>query len=946
MARFVEKTYALPETNTVFDFVFRADLDADDMYGMSILCRWSPAETQYLSLNPVGTTAVQLSFSCGYTLQGSLQVRRQICDGVPSIGVFATLSYSLRQQAPVEHFQGFMFLFPAHSGPIPPPPPFDPDEPEEPPAPMPIITTPLDELFPYVYVRRWPKISPEDQTYGFFTYAGSSPPASSFVSDLAHTVPQGRVAMQNLAVDFIDGLPPYQGAYISSLRQLTGPLRDFAALAARLQEPSWWTGPWLYRLRDELQCLLDAYGETGSYLTGTTYQIECDQVWQSYAALVVTLGYDQALLLEFVLTLWLANAIALGLSVDSLGQLEVIDLPAVQRNALAHASISLPANIFPLPPAAQPGSPPAAAQGWIEPYAIGDLQMVRQRLLRYSTGEIARIENVMRGERKEVVSRRGQRQIDTRKSSSAEEQSLTFDDADQRNNLLEEISRTMAGKTVGDVYDNFSTVYGAPTQGTVSGTKNRITTAGAPGRDDVTRFARDILSKTVNRIGRSVGSVRASTSMSRAEHEVVSTIDNSAGNANLRAVFRWVNKVYEACVVNYGNRLMMEFSVALPAGRFLARQAARADQGGFPPVSLAGRGIASFEDITPRNYPTLCAAYGVTNIQPPPLPLMLACATLRGGENTLLAIPTGYVASTASASCVTPAAGLPPPQVLVGCQPVPTDGSSVALPPAGGGLTLPVSVADAAANLSPPAGGDVLVNIEVGCVPTARASSEWQIGIYAALVAAWQEQTERFRHMLAAGAAQGGQRSPLACREIETREMKEACIRLLLARMEELTGSGGAMGPGSPPAIAEVNLPRYVQYFDQALEWAEMAYTFHDHHHGDDDAAQAEGADPLFATFLRAGQANVLVPVQPAFALGFLYVFAAGMIWNGPDWSIAVNAADIPLVNDLKIAARQGQPERRIGACWEITVPTTMQSLDAPGDTTARDGLPAAGGGI
>jgi hypothetical protein len=84
--------------------------------------------------------------------------------------------------------------------------------------------------------------------------------------------------------------------------------------------------------------------------------------------------------------------------------------------------------------------------------------------------------------------------------------------------------------------------------------------------------------------------------------------------------------------------------------------------------------------------------------------------------------------------------------------------------------------------------------------------------------------------------------------------------------------------------------------------------------------------------------------VQPAHDLAFLYFYSAGMLWSAPDRLAPVNPDDIALVNDLKHAGpRQQSPAHRLGPCWQVVVPTSMQVLDAPGDEGGAD-LPALGG--
>ncbi|MBV9882638.1 MAG: hypothetical protein JO276_06480 [Sphingomonadaceae bacterium] len=926
MSTIIEHSWALPEIDTIFEFVFAmAPGEAPEGHRVTVTCRWPPVEKRVVILNAARPTPVCLHFGSGYELRGKMEVIHQGDRRAPELGVFADLSYDWRGQPPVQHFEGLIFLRAAPGPPIPPvPPPPCPPPPDDDGEDDPPIVTPHDELFPYLYVRQWPKPADEELDYGFFAYPWPSPPADSFIAELGSLAPQGRAAMESLALAFIDGEPPWQGQYVFSRASLQGPVGGFAALALGLQQPEPWRPEWAEQLCRDLETLLRLYGETGLYLLSADYEASLERVWQSYFALAVLLGYNQALLADLGLTLWLANAAAKALVVEADGRLRLGSLDPEQQGAVAHASLVLPAGIFPLPAGAPLPPPLPPARGWVEPYAVGDLQMVRQRLLRYAAGEIARIENVMRGERREVSTRQGRQRLDVEQKSGEELQLIESEDADARLSLLEEASRTVAGQTLADSYDNFTTSYGPPTQGTVSGTLSRITTAGLPGSDDATRFAREILGKAINRISRKVGTVRASSSLSHAEEAVVSVIDNAAGGGNLCAIYRWVNKIYEACVVNYGNRLLMEFVLLRPAAELRDRPLREGRSRHLPPPP-AEAGLRSFEDVNPRNYARLCAAYGVTDIVPPPGP-KFAAASLRAGDEIQVALPPGYCACAAAAGCVPASGAAAAPAILVGYQLVAADGSPTPLTSRGEASAIPVSAAAPEAGLSPPGGSEALVNVEIECAPSPRCMDEWQIRIYGAIVTAYEASLERRRTALADGALPIVPRSPLACRDLARRALRHGCTELLLEQAAQLTGSDAP--PLSPPVDA-VDRPRFLQFLDEALEWPEMSWTLqHDGPWDDGGGGEEGGGDAPFGRFLHADRARVLVPVRPEHVLAFLYFFASGMIWDGPDRLVAVNSADVPIVDDLKRAARRPERERRVGCPWEVVVPTAMQIID------------------
>lgn len=977
MNEMVKRSWSAMDGCLVFDFTINREPGDDIPSIASVACKSGPAESQLVTITRLWPSKpFEFRFRSGCYVTGYLQQKTPVhINGVTNTAIFADIHYGMRGQSDDHHFEGIMVACPTR-GPVPPPgppwppgpPPIEPDLPVDPVEPLPIVTTHPDELFPYVYVRRWPKVSAADLLDGFVSYTAASPPSSGFFGDLvsARNQPQGaRQAAQQLAVEFIDG-SIYPGDFIADMDSLAGPVSQFPEAFMRLPRLEDAPTAWLARACEQVTRLLSRYALDWNYFDTAAYAQALDRVWQSYFALVITLGYDTALLDELTRALLMAHLVEVALQpFESLTQAGAAattaagETPATapmvpeqtllttrQINALLHATPVLSAQVFPLPPAqaAAATSPPPGLAGWIEPYAIGDLQMVRQRLLRYQCGEIARIENVMRGERREVTHKRTHRQLDELRQSSGEKQLLQNDDADERSNLQEEARKTVAGVVETNQYNNFTSSYGPPTQATLDGSWSKTVQPGAtPGLDDTTRFARDILSKTVNRISRSVSLTRSSSTMSQTEDSVVSLVDNTAGTHSLRGVYRWLNKVYEACVVNYGQRLMMEFMVCKPAAAFIAGEQAAAGHDFVKPLPPLRLHIATFKDIQPGNYAGLGAYYGVLDLEPPPLAQRFASATLRDGEEKQIAIPAGYGATKAFVGYVSAPTGLPAPVVLVGRQTVTASGSPDGMALFGEDDSVPVSVLDYPPSLSPPTDPQVQVNIEIQCAPSDRCMDEWRIGIYAAVMRAYQERLAAY-NLRVEGGPQGraATRSPLANRQIEQRELRNACLRLLLERMLTLTGMGAQGYALSPPSEFAVYEPRYLQFFDEVLEWNEMVYSFYA---GPGPGSGAVGGvelgslaaddDALFSSFLQADQARVLLPVQPAHVMAFLYFYSSGMLWASSDRLAPANPVDVPLVNDLKQSGPERHPVRPIGPCWEVLVPTAMQVLDEPGACVA-----------
>jgi hypothetical protein len=511
-------------------------------------------------------------------------------------------------------------------------------------------------------------------------------------------------------------------------------------------------------------------------------------------------------------------------------------------------------------------------------------------------------------------------------------------DASEQTSLLEETQKTIAGKSIAKDYDNFQTTYGPPTVATLNGSWTRTITPGtAPGLEDSTRFAREVMSRSINRLTRQIGTWRASSTMHQVEDAVISVIDNTNGASSVCAVYRWLNKIYEAYVVNYGHRLMMEFMVLRPAARYIASQAALTGERLLRPQPPQRRDICSFEDITRNNYAELGAVYGVNRLQPPPPTSRVAATILRSGEEKQIAVPSGYRAHQAWVAWIGLVPGIPAPEVLVGREIatlaaasipfVPLRAASIPVAVNGEDTSIPVSVSNIAPMLSPPTETQVQVSIEIECRPSSHSMDEWRIGVYDAICKAYQEQLARYLNDSAGGAIQP--RSPLANRQVEQRALRDACMCLLLERAAALTGASDA---GSPPSPWLVDEPRYLQFLDTVLEWHEMAYSFHRGPRtcsiGAETSTTGSSDDESFTRFLQADQARVLLPVQPRHVMAFLYFFNTGMIWDGSDRQVPAQNDDVALVNDLKQSRDRPQAELRTGSSWEVVVPTSMQVLD------------------
>jgi len=828
-------------------------------------------------------------------------------------------------------------------------------EPKPPrPTPEPIRPHALDSaLFPYLYIRQWPLISAAQKQLRFLTYVvPQNVPAQSFYAQFSAC--SNRIEMDSLALGFIHGVTPYENQFVTQADLCTG---TYAQLS-RLKETVLTSDYDPYTVSTWISANMASGGSLPP-----AYGADVERLWESYFALVVAPWSEPGLLPHLCGSLVMSHLLDYVYAPPP----GTPPLTSAALHALMQASITLPEGFFAPPPINDPpvqASPsakdlPQSVGGWIEPCSIGDLQMVRQRLLRYVPGEIAAIENLMRGERKDISRRRTRRQLDVSLAQTLDEQVSDDSAVDTRDDLHAETIRTIAEKTTNKTYTNLTTSYGPPTLAIVNGGPVTTTVQQGPNSDDETRFAREVLNKTVNRISRSVGNLRGSSVMHETAETITSTIDNSAGAGSRIYVLRWVNKVYEARVVNYGRRLMVEFVLSAPAAAYF-REVTPGERVAFgPPRSLEEQGIDSFKRITPENYARLAAEYRSTAISPPPEARRDVSALLGEGESTLVAVPPGYQPQIATARALA-APGVTWPLVMVGIKTLESPYTPVVIPFGSGHslviavgtaqtvaspqaekpvvpVPVPVPVPDPAPALTPiptptpaptpaPAPAPVRVNVIVKCVPTTSAMDEWRIKTYNALLEARQALCARGDGLDLPAARE---RSALAARRVERRALRRGCLDVLQRRCAELTGD---LDPSAPTfAGGTLAGPGRVQFIDDLFEWDEMNIQFYRQEDGahyplavDDDG---EALSPL-AAFQAADLARVLVPARPRKALSVLYLLSSGQLWQAGDDSVPVEAHDVATVNALKSSETAHDGAQCVGQPWEILVPTAMQVID------------------
>ncbi len=638
----------------------------------------------------------------------------------------------------------------------------------------------------------------------------------------------------------------------------------------------------------------------------------------------------------------LGNAVA---AIDDPRFLDLMPQQALQIPGLTTLASHLSKIIIKIPDWLNPGN----VRGQIKPLGIGDLKVVKQKLRSYQLGEVAHIEDVLRGEYKERKYRVLDRTEETLTVATETQEETTkdtqtterFELKKESENTIQEQMSVQAGVTVSGSYGMVT--FGAHGDFAYSTSSQEST-------KNSSNFAREVVDKSVTRIQKNVKTERVTKHLHEVEEIDTHGLDNKGQPDNLTGVYRWVDKYYEAQIYNYGKRMMFEFIIPEPSAYFQYAQTHQPKKDFTPPIPLSAN--LTHKDITEWNYQNYIRDYQLQGCQPPPADYkvvsvilssdaQIANGTAVSKSSKELVVPEGYAFDSIAASISLIYQNHPQVKISVGKDDVwytaSDNTASRRLDFVGGSTGTYDSIIPVAINCYDI--NSYFVTVIATCARTWEKYEAWQIQTYEKILAGYQALKATYDQQVAQQQTQQGVvihgQNPGINRQIERTELKKDSIKLLMDTWEFGSFSAMKQTGDNPPdfdIFQAVSEGKIAQFFEQAFEWQNITYLFYPYFWGRVNQwitkININDEDPLFNQFLQSGSARVVVPVHPGYNDAVMYFLENdGAIWGGGEPPrlndpLFVSLADElrALTDDLANAIPEGDP-------WQVILPTTLVYL-------------------
>lgn len=605
----------------------------------------------------------------------------------------------------------------------------------------------------------------------------------------------------------------------------------------------------------------------------------------------------------------------------------------------------------------------------IKPLGIADFRRVEQEIWCYEPGEVAHIENIMIGETRERVTRFLRRTENIFTTETEEEVTKERDtQTTDRFEIEKETEKIVKEDISFDLGVQVTAQYGVVK---IQADTNFAYAQSTSESDKASsKYAKEITDRAKERVVKRVREEQIKKVLEEFEETNKHGYTNANGNAHIVGLYRWVDKIYQAKIVNYGKRLMFEFLVPEPAAFHLYAMTKSAIENTLPmekPIDprsdealtvLNLQPLGSHLDINVSNYALWAAAFGV-KVDPIPEPtLTISKAYSRDGMDhtiqfsdakTDFKVTDGYEASSFYATY-----GLHSEDhdggpnwitVVIGRNSrFTTSGGSFSGSLSGEDDFIPINIMGRTRMYG--------LNVEVNLTRKQQTYEAWQVKTFGAIIKGYEDKLGAYLTALAEAKAKAESiikgTNPLLNRQIEQMELKKACIRMMDIDCEPLASE--AMKDHQDCDYPEFDCceamrdKNYVQFVEQAFEWNLMTYLFYPYFWGRKcnwkKIYQLEDTDPLFLAFLQAGFARVVVPVREGYNDAALRWLVDNQPWNGGSAPGVDSDMYLSIVNEMKEPV--GEIDLSVEP-WPIRVPTTLTVLQAESGAAPGQGLPCPG---
>jgi hypothetical protein len=456
--------------------------------------------------------------------------------------------------------------------------------------------------------------------------------------------------------------------------------------------------------------------------------------------------------------------------------------------------------------------------------------------------------------------------------------------------------------------------------------------------------------------------------------------DNKNGDEHVVGIYRWIDKIYDNYLVNYGKRLTYEFMIPEPAINYIWSHlfkigaAAAGQEKLIPPKSPLELGLNKWNNITTDNYYEYAAEYGL-DIEIPPSKFIMVSSAMsqqiqgKGEENTdhstnfnELLIPEGYKSHHVYLNGHFDKHGKAINKTVIAItianetfsyffddnhdgngHGVISDDRAIAESELTGIAPVAITSNDV---------GGYSIIAKISCKRDNDYLKKWKLSVYNQIKEAYEEASLIYEEAIEKQLAAIKKEAKINFntgknRQIELQALKLSCIKMMTEPFGIGISEQHYLVDRLPPKIIPWQRlddhADMAKFLETAFDWNLMAYTFYPYYYLHKNLWYQKmnlkgGSDPLFKSFLKAGFARIKVPIRVGYESKVLNFLETGEITvQEPQFVFGIkNKAYASILNELATANQEVVVED----IWKSKIPTNLTILQKNAGGLEVNGLP------
>lgn len=618
----------------------------------------------------------------------------------------------------------------------------------------------------------------------------------------------------------------------------------------------------------------------------------------------------------------------------------------------------------------------------VQNLGVQEYRRVEQTLCCYVPGEVSHIENIMAREYKEKSTRNLLRtEYTTEITNETEIENINDTTTTERHELSSEAAKELRKDKSFDISGSVtvskdSKVFGSISANVSSGYNS--STSSSQSNTEAKNYAKEITERALERVVQKTTEKRTFKMIKEFEENNKHGFDNTKGTQHVTGVYRWVDKIYDNELVNYGRRLLFEISVPSPAEFYKkamtwkSKAAESAVAVLTPPKTLANIGISSSSDINNDIITAANQEYG-TSIETYTAEVKYQDVSFGAETNhyhatktdvqSAISIEPGFVADRIDGIGSFQHNGNSNTKAylrinIANAQVYRGDYKSGSKQTDTFNINIDLSpnvVGSASFSISYRKVYNYSGSFKVKLISDPVLFTEWQEETFLALQTAYQAKLDAYNDELAlqqaAQQAEADQQendnygNPAMNRLIEERELKRLCIEMMskpycydmgksfnTCKTYACSSDCGEVENQVSEVVQSRELEKYaefIKFFETAFHWEIFSYVFYPYYYGAkcswSELLQTKNDDPIFEAFLQSGMAKLLVPVRPQFEKAVMWYIETGEIYT--DENLVPEIEDDRYLSLLK--ELQNQEDIRVEGKWKTRVPSALTIIQA-----------------